>query len=312
MQSVSLSPSRSINFRSVFVCLAVFFCVSLQASSTYFYKNKFPGLTCVPLSFYISTFFGSQEYKGFWDSVRGDTFEQKFEGFLKASNYFRIIDSDDADDSEVHLASLFYNILHGTPQELEQAKVTPVEFTVVGGGMSIRGLYELLNTMNPNLLTKMKIEHRDYRYLSEFNKWSRPGNDEVLNLESLKLKLSESIKNGVPPVIGITKKVWGPPNIFTTNPFEYEWISQFSHALTLVHVDSEIDPQRNSFEVEYIENEDGQRKKAYFYVHNKQSPVLLPHNQSMPTQTVYFGEYETKSKKLHLYELIELMMSETK
>ncbi len=302
--------SKFLLIRNIFICLAAFSCLHLQAADTYFYKNKFPGLTCVPLSFYISTYFGSNEYKSFWDSVQGGNLEKKFEGFLNASNYFRIIDSETAED-DVRAASMFYKILHGTDVERDHVKIAPVESTVIGRGMSIRGLYELLNNLNSDLLSKLNLKLWDYRYLSDFDKLANPKNDEVLSLESLKEKLTHSINNGVPPVIGITKKVWGSPNVFTTNPFDFEWIPQYSHALTLVHVDSEIDPEKNSFEVEYIENEDGQRKKAYFYVYDKKSPVQLPHDYTKPLQTIYFRGQDNKSKKLYFYELIELMMSDS-
>ncbi|MEZ4814497.1 MAG: hypothetical protein R3A80_04735 [Bdellovibrionota bacterium] len=226
------------------------------ADSSFFYKDKFPGSTCVPLSFYISTQLGADDAKGFWSQVEGATQEEKFDKFLnECSDFYRPAKKSGGffkDENTTDLQGLFdawedYDILRW------MGGFAPIFVSVEKNGMWLEDLLKVIRKLNPHYVNEMKLE---YRGEASFDEKGVPPN---VRLYYLRKKLERSLRNKFSPVV-----TW---NNLSRNSSTSAWTRSGGHATTLVALDdTNGDAYDSRLGFIYIDNEDGKEHHAYFYM----------------------------------------------
>ncbi len=249
----------------------LFLIVSLAgagSSPEYFYKNKFPGYTCVPLSFYISTQLGTEKSKGFWKTVKGANDEEKFENFLDECTYhsnpslrevkktkiqtnakiqkdFKLSDQEALFD--------FFNSWSDSELWRELNGFLPMYSTVQNSGMWLDDLLSVIQKMNPEYVKDLKLE------TEEFSMGKQLATPSYARLYFLKKSLERSLQNSFFPVIA-----WN--NLYRDSKLQ-AWQRWGGHAVTITSID---EVERSVFDTRlnftYIDNEDGLEYKAFFYV----------------------------------------------
>jgi len=256
--------------------LILFLFVSLAGAGTspeYFYKNKFPGHTCVPLSFYISTQLGSEESKGFWSAVSGASDEEKFANFLDECTYHSNPTLREVKRSKKETAVKIRKELKVSDEQAlfdffdswsdsdlwsELNGFLPIYSTVQNSGMWLDDLLSVIQKMNPAYVKQLKLE------TEEFSIGKQRATPSYARLYFLKKSLELSLANSFYPVIA-----WN--NLYRDSKLE-AWQRWGGHAVTVTSVD---EVERSVFDTRlnftYIDNEDGQEHKAYFYVLGEES-----------------------------------------
>jgi hypothetical protein len=248
---MGVSVQRYITVLFLQVCFS-----SLLFSQEYFYKNKFPGSTCAPLSFYISTQVGNETTKKFWDGVEGQTSEEKFKAFLdECSALYN-------PDIKPHSKKLPLIV----PEEFLPfldfyLEMLPFDLNVAVRGMTLEDLKSVIESLNPDFASKIKLTYEDYKNAS---------------LEKIQQSFSKSLNHSFSPVI-----MWSNSHLD-----EGALVRDFGHAVTVVGVDSK--PQSNGLNFKFIDNEDGQRKNARFVLQKDDSKNIIV--EGIPNKSIHVLE----------------------
>ncbi len=210
---------------------AFFSLLSIAEESLFFYKNKFPGGTCVPLSFYISTQVGNEETRAFWDKIKGITLEDKFAYFLNSCQSFY---------KDYAASKTFFESSYGSEASDDQ----------LPGGMWVSDLFAIIQNSNFEFSEKIKLR---YLRLSSQNKNHFYITDE---LEQLRLLIKKSLDNSFAPIVAWNNLRWAPRRRY--------WRRNGGHGITVTWVDR-VNVEKQTLSFQYIDNEDGLSKKGIFY-----------------------------------------------
>ena len=201
-------------------------------------------MTCVPLSFYISSQFGSEEYKTFWKQIDGSSDEEKFGSFLKQ---LEESDNDFGFGGEVYKN----NPLFTSTDEIFFGSASS-KHSIAENGMMMQSLFESITEKDPLLSERLNLNFVDF----DDDYSIQP------NVQDLHQKLLFSVKNGVPPILGWRKLQYQAHPVVGV----HTWIESYSHAITIINVSEQSNSVTdNYFYADYIDNQDGLQKKAIIY-----------------------------------------------
>lgn len=246
--------------------LLILFCSFANANppASFFHKDKFPGHTCVPLSFYISTKLAPKGAKSFWSSVEGATEEEKFNKFLDECTYESnptLKLRDDLLAQKKSKASLEDDILiYDFFQSWGESKLwgsfssfLPIYRTVQNNGMWLDALLRVIQKLNPHYVEELKLSYED------FSPNTQPEVTPAARLALLKQTLEKSFSNSFFPLI-----TWN--NLYRDSEHEV-WQRWGGHAVTLTSIDElDCDASETRLKFTYIDNEDGLEYDGFFYV----------------------------------------------
>lgn len=277
-----------------FCFFLLFSVLSWADAPDYFYKNKFPGSTCVPLSFYISTAIGSHENKSFWDGVAGANNEEKFENFLdectrKYNPNYKLPQKSPLRLPATENEKVFFDFVEewsDSPLTGTFTSFLPIFQTVQNNGMWLKDLLDIIKKMNAAYAEKLKLAYEEYSTAHQ------GGIPAYAQLYYLREKISRSLNNSFAPVI-----TWD--NLSRDSKLS-NWTRDGGHAVTLTAIDTKVERgiYDSRLKFKYIDNEDGIEHEGYFYLNSDESASELEEINPLANNRIHVSINYLKSNRL--------------